>query len=81
MTLQTDISQAVASMIDAMPFDLRAECETLAALEPESAGVRLHPRGHGVYSVVWVNRWLGDILVSDGESDSTDGTDASDGLL
>ena len=50
-----------AEFLDQMPADRRAECELLADLEPQSAGVRVH-RAPGGWHLTWVNVYLGTVL-------------------
>lgn len=48
-----------------MPDDVREECQALADLSPEDAGIRvvLHPEDDRV-DFVWVDRWLGSTSLS-----------------
>jgi len=58
-----EITETLAAMLDAMPADLRAQCEQEIAAGQHPAGIHLaHRCGHR-YEAVWAGRHLGTLLV------------------
>ena len=55
--MEARLAAVAAAALDAMPADLVAECRTLIALDPESAGMRVHHDGD-VVVLTWVGRVL-----------------------
>lgn len=55
-------TRAVAEyLLDHVPDDIRAECQTLVQLDPSAAGMRVFHEPDGTVAFVWVGRWLGSV--------------------
>jgi hypothetical protein len=77
--LEARVAAVAQLLLDRMPPELRAECETLAALDPTTAGMRVHlDQPPGMVAFVWCDRWLGSVsqawLVAGDDLDTGEGS-------